>query len=568
MLFSLVLPTLAFQASLALGDTSVTVNTNKKLQVIDGFGVSEAYGHAKQFQNLGPGPQKEGLDLLFNTTTGAGLSIIRNKIGCDASNSITSTNTDNPEKQPVFHFDGDDDGQVWFSKQAMSYGVDTIYANAWSAPVYMKSAKSMGRLCGTPGVSCSSGDWRHRYVEMIAAYLSYYKQAGIPVSHVGFLNEGDGSDFMLSTAEQAADVIPLLHSALQTKGLGDIKMTCCDNIGWKSQMDYTAKLAELEVENYLSVITSHEYSSSPDQPMNTTLPTWMSEGAANDQAFATAWYVNGGSNEGFTWAVKIAQGIVNADLSAYIYWEGVETNNKGSLSHVIDTDGTKFTISSILWAIAHWSRHIRPGAHRLSTSGVVQDTIVGAFENVDGSIIMVLTNSGTTAQTVDLGVSGSTFSTAQAFTSNAEAQMVDTKVTLSDGRVKVTVPVHGVVTVKLTTAKRSKPVSTAVSAQSAPKPTTVKHTLAHQKTSSTTLSTAKAPTSTQTASVVESAKAVKYPVPPVTSKGAAKSATKTGTKKSTTKKGSKKSSHRSHKAHTATHRRCRHGSHHRGHCTY
>ncbi|KAL9564169.1 hypothetical protein ACKAV7_011676 [Fusarium commune] len=554
MFFLLILFVLAAHTGLALGYTSVTVNTNKRLQVIDGFGVSEAYGHAKQFQNLGPGPQKEGLDLLFNTTTGAGLSIIRNKIGCDDSNSITSTNTDNPEKQPVFYFDGDDDGQVWLSKQAIRYGVETIYANAWSAPLYMKSAKSMGRLCGTPGVSCSSGDWRHRYVEMIAQYLSYYKQAGIPVSHVGFLNEGDGSDFMLSSAEQAADVIPLLHDALKSKGLDDIKMTCCDNIGWKSQMEYTAKLSELGVESYLSVITSHEYSSSPDQPMNTTLPTWMSEGAANDQAFATAWYVNGGSNEGFTWAVKIAQGIVNADLSAYIYWEGVETNNRGSLSHVIDTDGTKFTISSILWAIAHWSRHIRPGAYRLSTSGVVQDTIVGAFENVDGSVVLVLTNTGSAAQTVDLGVTGSTFSTAQAFTSDAQAQMVNTQVTLSDNRVKVMVPVHGVVTVKLTTAKSSNPVSTAISSQSAPTPASDKHSLVSQKPSSTTLSIVRAPTSAQATSVVESAKAVKYSVPPVTPKGSKKSATK-------------KDSHRSHRAHSPAHHRCGHGSHRRSHCT-
>ncbi|KAL5593098.1 hypothetical protein FOBRF1_012200 [Fusarium oxysporum] len=554
MLFSLILSVLAAHTGLALGDASVTVNINKRLQVIDGFGVSEAYGHAKQFQNLGPGPQKEGLDLLFNTTTGAGLSIIRNKIGCDDSNSITSTNTDNPEKQPVFHFDGDDDGQVWFSKQAMRYGVETIYANAWSAPLYMKSAKSMGRLCGTTGVSCSSGDWRHRYVEMIAQYLSYYKEAGIPVSHVGFLNEGDGSDFMLSSAEQAADVIPLLHSALNSKGLGDIKMTCCGNIGWKSQMEYTAKLAELGVESYLSVITSHEYSSSPDQPMNTTLPTWMSEGAANDQAFATAWYVNGGSNEGFTWAVKIAQGIVNADLSAYIYWEGVETNNRGSLSHVIDTDGTKFTISSILWAIAHWSRHIRPGAHRLSTSGVVQDTIVGAFENVDGSVVLVLTNTGTAAQTVDLGVTGRTFSTAQAFTSHAEAQMVNTKVTLSDNRVKVTVPVHAVVTVKLTAARSSNAISAAISSQSTPTPANDGHSLVRQKPSSTTLSIVRAPTSAQTTSVVESAKAVKYPVPAVTPKSSKKSP-------------AKKNSHQSHSAHGAAHHRCGHGNHRRGRCT-
>ncbi|PNP82370.1 hypothetical protein FNYG_04287 [Fusarium nygamai] len=188
----------------------------------------------------------------------------------------------------------------------MSYGVDTIYANAWSEPVYMKSATSNGRLCGTPGVTCSSGDWRQRYVEMIVQYLTYYKAAGIPISHVGFLNEGDGSDFMLSTAEQAADVIPLLYNELKSKGLSDIKMTCCGNIGWKSQMEYTEKLAELDVEKYLGVITSHQYSSDPETPMNITLPTWMTEGAANDDTFATAWYSNGGSNEDFIWAVKIA----------------------------------------------------------------------------------------------------------------------------------------------------------------------------------------------------------------------------------------------------------------------
>ncbi|KAF5235673.1 hypothetical protein FANTH_11623 [Fusarium anthophilum] len=465
------------------------------------------------------------------------LSIIRNKIGCDTG-SIPGTNTNSPNKQATYSFTSDDDSQVWFSKQAMSYGVDTIYANAWSAPVYMKQ----------------------RYVEIIVQYLTYYKAAGIPISHVCFLNEGDGSDFKLSTAEQTADVIPLLYNELKSQGLSDIKMTCCDNIGWKSQMEYTEKLAELDVEKYLGVVTSHQYSSDPETPINTTLPTWMTEGAANDHTFATAWYSNGGSNEGFTWAVKIAQGIVNAELSAYIYWEGLETNNNGSLSHMIDTDGTNFSISSILWAMAHWSRHIRPGVHRLSTNGVVQDTIVGAFENVDGSIVMVLTNSGTAAQTVDLSVPEGSFSTAQAFTSDAESQMVDTQVTLSNGAVKVTVPVHGVVTAKLTTGKSSASVSTTIPSMSTQSATSENQASVYQTVSATTLSVVRASTYAQSTGVAVSAKAVN-------DTASTAPAASTGLSKSLEGDTTKKSVYRPQKTHgTAHHRGGRRGSRHHGRC--
>ena len=55
---------------------------------------------------------------------------------------------------------------MWFSKQAISYGVKTIYADAWSAPGFMKTncnEANGGYLCGTTGHSCSSGDWRQAY---------------------------------------------------------------------------------------------------------------------------------------------------------------------------------------------------------------------------------------------------------------------------------------------------------------------------------------------------------------------------------------------------------------------
>jgi len=90
--------------------------------------------------------------------------------------------------------DDNDTGQVWFSQSAMSYGVKTIYADAWSAPGFMKTngnEANGGYLCGVTGETCASGDWRQTYANLIVQYIKYYASAGIPITHVGFLNEPD-----------------------------------------------------------------------------------------------------------------------------------------------------------------------------------------------------------------------------------------------------------------------------------------------------------------------------------------------------------------------------------------
>lgn len=128
---------------LASSAATVTVNANSQLQQIDGFGFSQAFGRAKEFQNAPSGLQKQALDYLFSTTTGAGFSIIRNRIGSGGSgDSIEPTSPGAPGNTPAYTWDNDDSGQVWFSKQASSYGVKTIYADAWSAPGFMKTSGS------------------------------------------------------------------------------------------------------------------------------------------------------------------------------------------------------------------------------------------------------------------------------------------------------------------------------------------------------------------------------------------------------------------------------------------
>lgn len=134
---------LASLASQTFGQTAITVNVATKYQNIDGFGFSQAFGRAKEFQNAAAATSKTALDYLFSTTTGAGFSIIRNRIGSGGSgDSIEPTSPGSPSGTPSYTWDSDDSGQVWFSKQAVSYGVTTIYADAWSAPGFMKTSGS------------------------------------------------------------------------------------------------------------------------------------------------------------------------------------------------------------------------------------------------------------------------------------------------------------------------------------------------------------------------------------------------------------------------------------------
>lgn len=48
-----------------------------------------------------------------------------------------------------------------------------------------------GQLCGAPGVSCSSGDWRQAFANYLVKYVQLYAESGVNVTHIGFLNEPD-----------------------------------------------------------------------------------------------------------------------------------------------------------------------------------------------------------------------------------------------------------------------------------------------------------------------------------------------------------------------------------------
>lgn len=252
-------------------------------------------------------------------------------------------------------------------------------------------------------------------------------------------------------AQEAISFIPMLYNTSKSAGL-NVKLTCCDAVGWPKQVTFTKALAAAGMEQYLGVITSHTYAGDPTTKMPTKLPVWVTEAGTGDSArFMTTWYSNGGAGEGMTWAQRIAVGMVTGELSAYVYWEGFEVGQTQSGSHVVDASGSTATASGILWAFAMWSRFVRPGAVRVGLSGSLPSTLSAAFKNTDGSIVVVFTNNGSGNQSAKVSVgSGFTAAKAQAWITKQGTNVGAQDASLSGGAATVAIPGKSVVTLKLT----------------------------------------------------------------------------------------------------------------------
>ncbi|KAF2847120.1 glycoside hydrolase family 30 protein [Plenodomus tracheiphilus IPT5] len=429
----------------------ITVDLTKRYQTIDGFGFSAAFQRANLIVNLQAPKQREVLDLLFNTTTGAGFSILRNGIGStpnsnsDYMNTILPKCPSTPAEVTVdysgYVWDGKDSGQLFLSHRAKEYGVTTFYANAWSAPGCMKTNgqdTNGGQLCGVSGTNCRTGSWLQAYANYLVAHINFYASSNISITHLGFLNEPDLTTSyasMLSSGTQAADLIKILRPTLDRANLTHIGITCCDATGWNVASQHASQIASAGAEKLIYAITSHEYSSRITNPLRTAARVWQTEYSDLNGAWSTAWYTNGAAGDGFTWANTIFNGIVNANLSAYIFWEGVQdraTNNNNN-EKLILVEGQNYQVSKRLWAFAQW-RVVRPGAVRVACTTVGGSGMkVAAFLNADGGLAVVGINSGTGAQTVGVVV-GDGFGMVRAWVTDNSRDMSAVEVAVaSDG---------------------------------------------------------------------------------------------------------------------------------------
>lgn len=321
-----------------------------------------------------------------------------------------------------------------------------------------KSAYSNAKTRQVSGQSCQSGDWKQAYANYFVAYINFYASAGVRITHLGFLNEPDFTASyasMLSSGTQAADFIKVLRPTLDKNNLTHVGINCCENTGWTATTQTTQQIQAAGAESLLYAITTHEYTSRISGVLKTTARVWQTEYSDLNGAWSTAWYTNGASGDGFTWANTVFNAIVNSNLSAYIFWEGVQdraTNNNNN-EKLILVDGQNYEVSKRLWAFAQF-RVVRPGAVRVGASGG-SNLKSGAFVNKDGSVAVVIINSAASAQTVGVALSGSNLVKpgVQAwYTDNTHDMSAVSPTVGSDGTASVSVPARGMISFLFTPA--------------------------------------------------------------------------------------------------------------------
>lgn len=248
---------------------------------------------------------------------------------------------------------------------------------------------------------------------------------------------------MRLSASQAAEFIRILHPTLAKANLTYTPaIACCDAEGWSSQSSMLGALRAVDA--MLGLVTAHSYTSQPSSPMSARQPVWQTEAADLQGAWTSAWYSRGGAGEGWTWANNVYQAVVNANASAYLYWVGVQAGNTNS--HMVHINGAKVEASKRLWALGQWSRFVRPGAVRVGVSGGSGGLKTAAFRNVDGSVAVVVINSGNAAK-VGVKVQGRV--SAKAWVTDNTREIGELAATFADGVASVEVPSRSMATVVL-----------------------------------------------------------------------------------------------------------------------
>jgi O-glycosyl hydrolase len=444
----------------AAGRVTVLVEAAERYQRIAGFGVSEGFGQAKALMDAGVSVQRRVLGLLYSPTRGAGLTILRNEISADRGFTIEPRAPGGPGAKPSYLTLGEvgqDQGQLWFAKQIRAdYGVSDVFADAWSAPAFMKtndSAVGGGAVCGVPGASCRRGDWRQAYANYLVRYAKDYAAAGVPLSYVGPENEttiAPPQDSMIMSAAQTANFMGILGATLARSGLST-RAECCASISWKVAQHFAAAIEGDATANAATALfTSHGYFVAPDSPLRGwSKPVWETEWAPFDTGPFDAAWDDGSQLSGFAWAQNIYTGLTRANLGGFLYLWGANTSTTtvtGPNTGLVEVEGNEVASSGRLWAFAGYSRFIRPGAVRIGTTTSAAGLEVSAFRNSDRSIAIVVLNRAHRPQVATFELRGLSAAHVTPYLTDTSHQLTaQPPITVRDGAFTATLPPRSLV---------------------------------------------------------------------------------------------------------------------------
>jgi glucosylceramidase len=379
---------------------SVTLSPDRKFQTILGFGAAFTDASCYMFNELSAQSRAELFHTLFHPSE-MGLNVCRSCIG-SADNAATVYSFDDGDADPEltrFSIEHDRAYILPILREARAANPDLfLFSSPWSPPGWMKDNGSM-----------LGGCMRHTYMPSYAKYfvkfLEAYAAEGVPVQAITVQNEVDADQQGLMPAcfwpqDYEADFVRYhLGPEFERSGV-KTKIWIIDH----NYNLWGRAIAELEtpgVRNYTNAVAWHGYTGEPEwmsrvQNAFPDLEMYWTEGSPdhNDPEYMKCWV---------PWAQKFSTILANSCRAVTGWSFATDEHGKPNIGPypcggmiTIDSKTKDVYRSGQFWAMGHFARFIRRGAVRIQSAGSAKDISHCAFENLDGSLVIVLTNPATT----------------------------------------------------------------------------------------------------------------------------------------------------------------------------
>jgi glucuronoarabinoxylan endo-1,4-beta-xylanase len=420
--------------------SAVAVSFGTTYQTIRGFGASEVF--------FGVLPHSQ-FDELYGQASGQlGLSIMRVQIAPANWNTTTQT-ADTTQWTPELT-------NAQYAQQ--TYGA-IVFASPWTPPASMKtsstsqpynsSCSSGTDLCGGYLNPTSYAD----YANYLKAFVSYATNTmGVNLYAVSVQNEPDFNATYVSCLWTGAQLDTWIagNSTVLTTGANPVKLMMPESDTFNISESDPALNDPAAVGN-ISIIGGHLYGVSPSYYTNAEnkgKDVWMTEHFLVPASNGTVTAIP----DAIAMAEEIHNSMTVADYNAYVWWEGPNTNpNISPQEHLIDASANPTYFG---WAIAQFSRFIRPGYVRVSaTATPVTGVYLSAYTGQDQSgtqhYVIVAINANTTAQNMNFTLSDAPTDVSSMTpyqTTSAGGLMPQTAVTVSGGQFYYTLPAMSITT--------------------------------------------------------------------------------------------------------------------------
>jgi glucosylceramidase len=385
----------------------VFVDPSHQYQTFMGIGGALTDASAEVFAKLSKDKQQAFMKAYYDKEAGIGYTLARTNIhSCDFSSGSYTYISEGDKDLKTFNIDHDRQFKIPFIKMATAAagGKLPLYVSPWSPPAFMKDNNDM--LHGGKLKTDFYGAWANYFVKFIKAY----EQEGMPVWGLSIQNEPMAKqtwESCIYTAEEETNFLKNnLGPTLAKAGLGEKKI-----IVWDHNRDLVFQrantlLSDPEAAKYAWGVGFHWYESwSGGDPTFDNIKK-VKEAFPNINLIFTE-----GCNEKFDmarisdWKLGERYGLsmINDFNNGTVAWTdwNVLLDEKGGPNHVgnfcfaplhADSKTGELIYTNAYYYIGHFSKFIRPGARRISSSGSRSPLLSTAFLNTDGSVVVVVMN--------------------------------------------------------------------------------------------------------------------------------------------------------------------------------